>query len=116
MNSSAPTPATSGKFAATFDVAGDETLDLEGAAHFLRLGINATRALFDAGELPGVSLNQKHTVFLRSDLAAYIRAKAQEQAAARRRGLQPATTSPATQVRAKRGRTRRPPPRLPDSP
>lgn len=46
-----------------------ETLGLDEAAAYLRLGRDATRALWDAGALPGVSLNQKHLVFRRAALA-----------------------------------------------
>lgn len=62
----------------------DHTLSLEEAAHFLRLGLDHTRTLFDSGELPGLSLNQKHIVFLQSDLVEFIRKNARLQAEARR--------------------------------
>ena len=62
-----------------------DTLSIAEAAQYLRLGLKATRALFDRGELPGVSLNAKHTCFLRSDLEDYVRRTAREQSAARQR-------------------------------
>lgn len=66
-----------------------ETLNLAEAAEFLRLGYEATRELFDRGELPGMSLNQKHAVFLRRDLEAYISETARRQASERRQGIKP---------------------------
>jgi excisionase family DNA binding protein len=66
-----------------------ETLTLAEAADYLKLGINSTRELFDAGELPGVSLNQKHAVFLRDDLREYLHRLAQVQSADRRIGDAP---------------------------
>jgi excisionase family DNA binding protein len=60
------------------------TLNLEEAAAYLHLGKAAFRALFDAGEIPGVSLNQKHAVFLRDQLDEWLRKKATEQATRRR--------------------------------
>lgn len=86
----------------------DGTLDLIEAAHYLRLGINATRQLFDSGAIPGTSLNQKHIVFLRGDLAAYLHRTGHSQASARRAGIGPAPTS---ETRKCRGRKKRP---LPD--
>lgn len=41
-----------------------DTMNLAEAAEYLKLGYIATKELFDSGTLPGVSLNQKHTVFL----------------------------------------------------
>lgn len=67
-----------------------DTLNLSEAAEFLRLGYEATRELFDRGELPGMSLNQKHAVFLRRDLEAYISETARRQASERRQGIKPA--------------------------
>lgn len=49
-----------------------ETLGLDEAAAYLRLGRDATRALWDAGTLPGVSLNQKHLVFRRAALDRFL--------------------------------------------
>lgn len=49
-----------------------ETMGLEEAASYLRLGRDATRALWDAGTLPGVSLNQKHLVFRRAALDRFL--------------------------------------------
>ncbi len=64
-----------------------ETLGLEDAADMLRLGIEATRALVDQGELPAVRLNQKHTVILRDDLIGYIRDEGRRQAEERRKAV-----------------------------
>lgn len=47
-------------------------MGLESAASYLRLGRNATRALFEKGILPGVSLNQKHLVFRRCALDGFL--------------------------------------------
>lgn len=49
-----------------------ETMGLDEAAAYLRLGRDATRALWDAGALPGVSLNQKHLVFRRAALDRFL--------------------------------------------
>lgn len=49
-----------------------ETMGLDEAAAYLRLGRDATRALWDAGTLPGVSLNQKHLVFRRAALDRFL--------------------------------------------
>jgi hypothetical protein len=84
------------------------TLSLAEAAVFLRLGLKSTRKLFDAGELPGVSLNQKHVVFLRSDLERYLREKAIEQSLMRRRASDAITHAQPT----KRCARRRPLPNL----
>lgn len=65
------------------------TLNLEEASKFLKLGYEATRELFERGEIPGASLNQKHVVFLLSDLEMYIRDTAKRQAAERRQGIKP---------------------------
>lgn len=61
----------------------DETLDLEQASDYLHLGRDATRELFDRGELPGVSLNQKHLVFRRPALDAFLARVEAEQTKAR---------------------------------
>lgn len=78
-----------------------DTLNLAEAAEYLRLGYEATRELFERGELPGLSLNQKHVVFLRSELEAYIRETGRRQAAERRQGIKPAEHA-ATPRRARR--------------
>lgn len=49
-----------------------DTMGLEQAADYLRLGRDATRALWERGELPGVSLNQKHLVFRRVALDKFL--------------------------------------------
>lgn len=61
----------------------DETLSLQQAANYLHLGRDATRALFEAGELPGVSLNQKHLVFRRATCDAFLARLEAEQTKAR---------------------------------
>jgi hypothetical protein len=87
-------------------------LNLAEAAKFLKLGYESTKELFERGELPGTSLNQKHVVFLRDDLIAYLRITARQQAAERRGGE--ATPHPKPRARPARsaGRPRRA--RLPD--
>lgn len=62
-----------------------DTLNLQEASDYLKLGYQATKELFERGDLPGISLNLKHTLFLKSDLDDYIREKAREQQEARRR-------------------------------
>jgi hypothetical protein len=85
-------------------------LTLAETAQFLRLGLEATRALFECGELLGTSLNQKHAVFLREDLISYLRETSRRQAAQRR-----ATAAPAAPARPRVARTGRPRrTRLPD--
>lgn len=79
------------------------TLNIEEAAAYLKLGQKAFRALFESGDIPGVSINQKHTVFLRSELDDWIRRMGREQSAARRTGPQP-TPAPMP-VRLRRRRT-----------
>lgn len=81
-----------------------ETLDLEGAAAYLRLGVKATRRLIDSGEIPAARLNAKHVVVMREHLRAYLRDEAEQQAADRRAGRQP----------SKRRARRQPLPELPD--
>jgi len=61
----------------------DDTFDLEQASNYLHLGRDATRELFDRGELPGVSLNQKHLVFRRPALDAFLARVEAEQTKAR---------------------------------
>jgi len=61
----------------------DDTFDLEQASDYLHLGRDATRDLFDRGELPGVSLNQKHLVFRRPALDAFLARVEAEQTKAR---------------------------------
>lgn len=65
-----------------------ETLNLEEAAALARLGVESMRDLIDAGEVPAVRLNQKHTVLLREDVIDFIRTKARQQAEERRRARQ----------------------------
>lgn len=64
-----------------------DTLDLEEAAAYLKLGVEHTRTLFNSGQIPGLSLNQKHIVFLRRDLADFIREHARNQMMARAIGF-----------------------------
>ena len=61
------------------------TLDLKEAAAFLHLGYEAMKSLVDSGQVPAVSLNQKHTVLLREDLVAFIRDEGRRQADERKR-------------------------------
>jgi len=62
-----------------------ETLDLEGTAHLLRLGLDATRELIATGRLPAVQLNQKHTCVLREAVIDYLRDEGLRQAQERRK-------------------------------
>lgn len=55
-----------------------DTMGLEQAAKYLRLGRDATRSLFELGDLPGVSLNQKHLVFRRVALDSWLAQKEME--------------------------------------
>lgn len=83
-----------------------ETMSLEEAAGYLRLGRDATRALWEAGELPGVSLNQKHLVFRRAALDQFLADQEQRQMRERKRGnVTPAASEPAGP--RPRGRPRR---------
>ena len=66
-----------------------ETYDLKEAAGYLHLGVEATLQLFESGQLPGVSLNQKHHCFHHDDLEAFLRETARRQAAERRQGIKP---------------------------
>jgi hypothetical protein len=66
-----------------------ETMNMAEAAAYLKLGIEATQGLFETGVLPGVSLNQKHTLFLRASLDEFIRETARRQSEQRRNGIQP---------------------------
>lgn len=87
-----------------------ETLNMAEAAEFLRLGYESTKDLFERGELPGTSLNQKHVVFLRDDLVAFLREKARQQAAERRAGIAAVPANPgATKKRAGRAQRAAPP-------
>lgn len=87
----------------------DSTLNIEEAAAYLKIGQKAFKALFESGEIPGVSMNQKHTVFLRSELDDWIRRKGEEQAQARR------VPTPIVQPKpAEKGPGIRVPRRLPD--
>ncbi|GAA0715185.1 helix-turn-helix domain-containing protein [Dokdonella soli] len=63
----------------------NDTLSLAEAAAYLKLGRDSTKALFSSGQLPGVSLNQKHTVFRRVTLDAYLRDLEIKQTAERRK-------------------------------
>lgn len=49
-----------------------DTMGLEQAAEYLRLGRDATRELVDLGLLPATSLNQKHLVFRRVALDEFL--------------------------------------------
>lgn len=62
-----------------------ETLDLEGTAKLLRLGVEATRELIATGKLPAVQLNQKHTCVLREAAIEYLREEGLRQALERRK-------------------------------
>jgi len=80
-----------------------DTMNMAEAAEYLKLGYMATKELFDTGMLPGVSLNQKHTVFLRADLDGWIREMSRRQAAERREGAKPTERATAQTARQRRG-------------
>lgn len=61
-----------------------DTMGVEEAARYLRLGVDSTRALWEAGELPGTSLNQKHLVFRRAALDRFLADQERLQQAAHR--------------------------------
>lgn len=84
-----------------------ETMSLEEAARYLRLGRDATRELFDRGDLPGVSLNQKHIVFRRAALDAFLAKMEVLQATARQAGKDPTAANDGEKDKVKRRRTRR---------
>jgi len=83
-----------------------DTLSLAETAARLHLGIAATRALFDNGELPGVAWNQKRLVFRVASVDAYLHAVEARQTAERKR------TAEVTAARKAQARTIRP--ALPD--
>ncbi|HVI60081.1 MAG TPA: hypothetical protein VM619_14580 [Luteimonas sp.] len=70
-----------------------DTMGLEQAAEYLRLGRDATRELFDTGQLAGTSFNQKHLVFRRVTLDAFladVEVRQTAERAKRHAALQPA--------------------------
>lgn len=82
----------------------EPTLDLQQAADFLHLGYKAMKELVDSGEVPALSLNQKHTIVLRDDLIAYVRDEGRAQAARRRAGKARAVEPPAPSMGHRRPR------------
>jgi hypothetical protein len=68
--------------------ANDPTMDLQEAANFLHLGYKAMKELVDSGDVPALSLNQKHTVLLREDLITYVREQGRKLAEKRWQGKQ----------------------------
>lgn len=66
------------------DISHLDTLSVEQAAQLLHLGRDATRALIEAGDIPAMSCNQKHTVLLRRDVLEYIATNAREQSEQRK--------------------------------
>jgi hypothetical protein len=81
----------------TAHAANDPTMNLEQAADFMHLGYKAMKDLVDSGEVPALSLNQKHTILLREDLISYVREQGRKQADKRRaRNQPPSTNVPAT--------------------
>lgn len=91
-----------------------ETLNLAEAASYLKLGFEATQELFETGVLPGVSLNQKHALFLRTSLDDFIRETARRQSAERRAGIKP-TDRAAASPRGRANRLGQPKPNLDNS-
>lgn len=93
------------------DFTEDRPLSLTDAAAFLHLGYEATKQLFDSGELPAVSLNQKHYVVMRSDLVDFVRTQGREQAK-QRKAAKPGT--PASALKAAASQRRRRGQQMPD--
>ncbi len=89
-----------------------DTMGLEDASDYLRLGRDATRTLFDQGLLPGVSLNQKHLVFRRTALDAFLAKLELEQQTERLRGKVPPPANDDQGGRHARRKSKRP--QLPD--
>lgn len=85
----------------------DDTLDLRQAADYLHLGRDATHQLWQSGDLPGVSLNQKHLVFRRAALDAFLARMEAEQTKARaiaHRARMAAANDPETPTQRRRAR------------
>lgn len=61
-----------------------ETMSIAEAAAFIRIGVDALRELILAGQIPALTLNQKHWVLLRSDLVEFVRNIARQQQLHRR--------------------------------
>ena len=76
----------------TAHAANDPTMNLEQAADFMHLGYKAMKDLVDSGEVPALSLNQKHTILPREDLISYVREQGRKQADKRRARNQPPST------------------------
>jgi len=88
----------------------DETLSLQQAANYLHLGRDATRELWDTGQLPGVSLNQKHLVFRRAALDTFLGQLEAEQTKARSLAYRARQTAAANDSEPiKRSKRQRPP-------
>lgn len=84
------------------NIAPDPTMDLQQAADFLHLGYKAMKELVDSGDVPALSLNQKHTILLRDDLITYVREQGRKQADRRRAGKLPGN-DPAPSAARRRG-------------
>ncbi len=91
-----------------------DCLGLNEAAALLRLGVDATRELINAGALPALSLNRKHLVILRADVISFIRDTARAQQNERKARLDVAWRSAEIPPEAefKPGRRRHPTPAL----
>lgn len=50
----------------------------------LQISVESAKAMFEDGEIAGISLNKRHAVILRSDLVAYLRRTAEAQTSVRR--------------------------------
>jgi hypothetical protein len=91
----------------TEPAANDPTMDLQQAADFLHLGLKSMKELVDSGEVPALSLNQKHTILLRDDLITFVREQGRKQADKRRSrkiAPPPAANVPTTKPRCVRAR------------
>lgn len=86
--------------------ANDPTMDLQQAADFLHLGYKAMKELVDSGDVPALSLNQKHTILLRDDLITYVREQGRLQATKRQARKRSPNTADVTRTR--RGATPKP--------
>jgi len=86
----------------------DPTMNLEQAADFMHLGYKAMKELVDRGEVPALSLNQKHTILLREDLITYVREQGRKQADKRRAHKQPVGVPVASAPRSRTSKNAKP--------
>lgn len=84
-----------------------EAMSLAEAASFMRIGVDALRALIFEGLVPALSLNQKHWVLLRSDLIDFVRATARQQQLHRKSLAEEPETLNLNELPLRRGRPRK---------